>query len=105
MSDGVTNEEQAKLDKQKDLETNVPFLLYKVGDPNMRTISDEYLKEMPYSKWRETKFFKSEQIQEVICTEYPDSKWTIDEYNRKFLMEDLKNVFKRTIKKEKNTNF
>lgn len=47
---------------------------------------------MPYSKWRETKFMKPEQVQEVICTEYPDMKWDISHYNRRFLMADLKNA-------------
>lgn len=40
--------------------TEVPFMLYKVEDPNMRGINDDYLKMMNYSKWTETKFFKSE---------------------------------------------
>ena len=31
--------------------------------------------------------------------------WSIDEYNRKFLMEDIRNVLKKTIDAEKNTNF
>jgi hypothetical protein len=42
--------------------TRVPFMLFTVGDPNMRTISQEYLKHMPYSNWTETKFFKYDQI-------------------------------------------
>lgn len=52
---------------------------------------------MNYSNWTETKFFKSEQIQEVICTEYPDKGWMIDYFNRKFLMEDIVNSFKNKI--------
>lgn len=31
-------------------------------------------------------------MQEVICTEYPDQKWTIDQYNRDFLKADVKNT-------------
>lgn len=56
---------------------------------------------MPYSKWTETKFFKANQIQEVICTEYPDSSWTIDYYNKKFFMEDIVNSFKKRLAGEK----
>ena len=63
----------------------------------MRTIDQKYLDEMPYSNWTETKFFKPEQIQEVIATEYPDQAWTIDYYNREFLMEDINSTFSKTL--------
>jgi len=31
-------------------------------------------------------------VQEVICTEYPDQRWTIDRYNRDFLKVDVQNT-------------
>lgn len=39
------------------LVTEVPFMLYKVDDPNMRGIDNDYLQMMNYSNWTETKFF------------------------------------------------
>jgi hypothetical protein len=52
--------------------THVPFMVYKVSDPNMRVIDQGLLEQMPYNNWTETKFFEAEQIQEIIATEYPD---------------------------------
>lgn len=96
--------DQAMLAKQENgyvdnvtMLTRVPFMLYKVEDPNMRSINDEYLSQMNYATWTETKFFKSEQIQEVICTEYPDKAWTIDYYNKEFLLQDIQNTFTKRL--------
>ena len=79
------------------LRTEVPYLLFNVQDPNMRTISETYLKTKPYSKWTETKFFQAEQIQEVISTEYPDKAWAIDYYNKMYLMKDIEESFKEKL--------
>lgn len=40
--------------------TEVPYMIFKVADPNMRGIPEEYRLQMPYSNWTETKFFKAE---------------------------------------------
>lgn len=81
--------------------TKVPFMLYKVSHPNMRTINEDYRKLMPYSNWTETKNFESAQIQEVIATEYPDNGWTIDWFNKEFLMTDINNTFANTLDEDK----
>lgn len=89
--------ENEELFREKNLATSVPFRIFQVFNPNMRTVTNEHLKTQDYSKWAETKFFKNEQIQEVIATEYPDNRWYIDKLNRDFFRIDLKN----TIIKEK----
>lgn len=89
--------EHNNLYEEKNMQTHVPFLLYKVLDPNMRNISQEYLNIQDYKNWTETKFFKFDQIQEVICTEYPDNQWMIDEFNRKFLMIDIVKALEQTL--------
>lgn len=95
------NQESVELNVDEGkLRTEVPFLLFKVEDPNMRTIEESYRKAMSYSNWTETKFFKAEQIQEVISTEYPDQAWAIDSYNRMYLMEDIRNSFKAKLDKK-----
>ena len=91
----MAEQKQKSSHSLNDLVSHVPFMIYKVADPNMRSISDDYLKVMPYNDWTETKFFKPEQIQEVICTEYPDKAWTIDRYNKEFLMEDINSTFQK----------
>jgi len=53
------NKQTAALNKKKDLLTMVPFLLYEAKRPNMRNISETYLKYMDYSNWTETQFFKA----------------------------------------------
>lgn len=102
--------ESTKLNEDHDpnneagLVTEVPYVVFKVSDPNMRSIDEYYLKVMNYSNWTETKFFKSDQIQEVISTEYPDRAWTIDYYNRRFLMEDINSTFGKMIDSEAETS-
>lgn len=58
----------------------------------MRTISKEYHEKQEYYDWAETQFFKDEQIQEVISTEYPDKRWAIDKNNLDFLLIDINNL-------------
>jgi hypothetical protein len=51
-----------KINQKKNMQTHVPFMIYEVKDPNMRNITDEYLKTKPYNKWTETKFFTNNSI-------------------------------------------
>lgn len=70
-------------------------MIYNVDNPNMRNIDETEVKHLPQHKWAETKAFNYDQIQQVICTEYPDNAWTIDGYNKDFLMEDIQKVIKK----------
>ena len=81
--------------EKKDLHTSVPFKIFDVKHPNMRNIDDKIYNSLEARNWTETQFFKSEQVQEVICTEYPDDKWTIDRLNGKFFREDLINTIRK----------
>lgn len=81
--------------EKKDLHTSVPFKIFDVKHPNMRNIDDKTYNTLEARNWTETQFFKSEQVQEVICTEYPDDKWTIDRLNGKFFREDLINTIRK----------
>lgn len=96
-----SNLDDKKVDIGGSMITKVPFMLYKVSHPNMRTINEDYRKLMPYSNWTETKNFESAQIQEVIATEYPDNGWTIDWFNKEFLMTDINNTFANTLDEDK----
>lgn len=48
------NEENRALYERKDLVTSVPFKVFKVENPNMRTINKEMFDNMEYSNWTET---------------------------------------------------
>lgn len=36
----------------------------------------------------------------MISTEYPDHAWAIDSFNRKYLMDDIRNSFKAKLDKK-----
>lgn len=55
-------------------------------------MEEENYKLYNYSKWTETQFFNVDQVQEVIGTEYPDERWTIDSLNRNFFQVDINNI-------------
>jgi len=53
----TTNLEESDPKSSGGLITEVPYVLFKVSEPNMRGIDDFYLNVMNYSNWTETKFF------------------------------------------------
>lgn len=86
---GANNKE---LYEKKNLYTSVPYKLFQVDNPNMRVMNEHNIKKQPYSNWTETQFFKYDQVQEVICTEYPDERWTIDQLNGHYFKKDINNL-------------
>lgn len=48
-------------------------------NPYLRQFDKNLFKSDNFSTYAETKFFRPDQVQECLGTEYPDRRWDIDE--------------------------
>lgn len=78
--------------EKKDLISSIPFQLFQTDHPYMKQIEEIDMDAHAFSNWTETQFFHANQIQEVVCTEYPDKKWKINKLNKAQMMKDIENT-------------
>lgn len=63
--------------------------MYQNSYPFLRQYDDEYYSQKSFHNWTETRFFKSDQLQDCIANEYSDKLWDISERSKLQLKRDL----------------
>ena len=60
-----------------DLKVEIPYFIYQNSHPFLRQYDEDYYSQKSFHNWTETRFFKSDQLQDCIANEYSDMIWDI----------------------------
>lgn len=81
--------------EKKNLISSIPFKIFQTDHPYMKQLEEKDIEAHSFSNWTETQFFKPEQVQELVCTEYPDKKWKINSLNKAQMKKDIENTIEK----------
>lgn len=66
-----------------------PYTIFSNRNPFFRQWNDDYYHQSNFSKYTETRFFTSDQIQDCVMSEFSDTQWLISHQDKALLKKDL----------------
>lgn len=83
------SELEEETDDTKKIQQKKPYSLYTNQNPFFREWDQEYYEQTPFSNWTETRFFKADQMQDCVMSEYSDTQWLISQKDKVVLTDDI----------------